>query len=166
MEGLIMEKFDSYNDKKFPVCKFGPGGEYCEDWPMGAVSVSDPLGKVLGVIAKIIGAVTNELTAGENEFENELVLQDAGHILNMEDEFGTDMSDASVAATNAVAAADRKLAQEPMLFDNHTGTGHVAGHKSNNRVRARRGAKRKRAPFGTMWQGSLFEHYGQSTQVA
>lgn len=165
-EGLVMEKFDSYNDEKFPICKFGPGGEYCQDWPTGAFSVSDPLGKVLGVIAKIIGAATDAMAAGKNECEDELVLQDAGQIFNMEDEFGTDMSDASVAAADAVAAAHRKLAQEPMLFDNHTGAGHVAGHKSNNRIRARRGAKRKRAPFGTMWQGSLFEHYGQSAQIA
>jgi len=150
-----MEKFDRYGDEKFPVCKFGPGGEYCDDWPMGAMSVSDPLGKVLGAIAKIIGIS-----------EKNLVLSDAEQLINMEDEFGTDMSDASVAATNAVAAAHRKLAKEPMLFDNNTGVGNVAGHKSNNRVRARRGAKRKRPAFGTVRQGSLFEHYGQSVQVA
>ena len=162
-----MDKFDSYNnDEKFPVCRFGPGGEFCEDWPMGVIGVSNPLGKVLGAIAKIIGVVTDGLAAGKNECENALVLPDAGQILNMEDEFGTDMSDASVAAANAVAKADRKLAQDPMLFDNHTGTGNIAGHKSNNRIRARRGAKRKRPSFGTVWQGSLFEHYGQSTQVA
>lgn len=151
-----MEKFDRYNDdEKFPVCKFGPGGEYCDDWPMDAFSVSDPLGKVLGAIAKIIGIS-----------EKNLVLQDAEQLISLEDEFGTDMSDASFSSADAVATADRKLAREPMLFDNHTGAGHVAGHKSNNRVRARRGAKRKRPAFGTMWQGSLFEHYGQSAQVA
>jgi hypothetical protein len=162
-----MKNFDNYNDdEKFPVCRFGPGGEYCDDWPVGAVGVSDPLGKVLGAIAKIIGAVTDELTAGKNESENGLVLPDAGQILYMEDDFGTIMSDSSDTSTNAVAKADRKLACEPMLFDNHTGTGDIAGNKSNNRVRARRGAKRKRASFRTVWQGSLFEPHSQSAQVA
>ena len=151
-----MEKFDRYNDdEKFPVCKFGPGGEFCDDWPMGSFSVSDPLGKVLGAIAKIIGIS-----------EKNLVLPDAEQLINMEDEFGTDMSDSFVASADAVVKADSKLAKEPMLFDNNSGTGNLAGHKSNNRVRARRGVKRKRPSFRTMWQGSLFEHYGQSSQVA
>ena len=162
-----MAKFNNYyNGKNSPVCRFGPGGEFSYDWPMEKSSCPDPLGKVLQAIAKIIGTVTDELLTSRNEYENALALPDAGQIINMEDKIGSDMSDKSDAATDADAKADRKLAKEPMLFDNDTGIGNIAGNKQTNRVRARRGIKRKRPSFGTVRQGSLFEHYSQSAKVA
>ena len=163
-----MDKFNRYFDENdIPVCRFGPGGDFVADWPPREKFPTDPISKILETIAKIIGTViTPELLQRSNADKINFALIDAEQILNTEDKIDFNQSDESDTKTVTSAQADRKLPQEPMLFDNDTGTGSIAGHKQNHGIRAHRRPKRKRTSFGTIRQGSLFEPYPQSSKVA
>ena len=55
-----MERFRQTNNNA-PLCKFGPGGDYVDEWDAPAVVIPKEhkethLGQVLNVIAEIIGA--------------------------------------------------------------------------------------------------------------
>ena len=163
-----MDKFNRYFDEKdIPVCRFGPGGDFVADWPPREKLSADPISKVLETIAKIIGTViTPELLQRSNADRISIALTDIEQAENMEDKIDFNQSDKSDTKTVTSAQADRKLPQEPMLFDNNTGAGAIAGHKQNNSIRAHRRPKRKRVSFRTIRQGSLFEPYPQSSKVA
>ena len=95
-----------------------------------------------------------------------LAINGAQLTADLENEIDIDKSIEFDAPSVAGLEADRQLQKEPLLFDNASGTGAIAGHKPADGIRARRGSKRKRSAFGTPWQGSLFEPYPQSAKVA
>ncbi len=164
------------NGENFPACRFGPGGDFVFDWPDKQVSkVShQPIGSVLKAIAKMLDvAITEELL--QNSTLEKINLAINGETLtNTEDKIDVNKSiygeqgrtNEPDAPAIAGLEADRQLPKESMLFDNACGTVAIAGHKSNNRIRAHRRPKRKRPPFGTIRQGSLFEPYTESSKVA
>ena len=161
-----------------PVCRFGPGGDFVADWPPrkklsadttlhSTLRSTSPISKVLETIAKIIGTViAPELLQRNNADKISIALTDIQQAENMEDKIDFNQSDKPDAQTVTSAQAYRKLPQEPMLFDNNTGAGTVAGHKQNNSIRAHRRPKRKRVSFGTIRQGSLFNLDSKSSKVA
>jgi hypothetical protein len=164
-----MDRFSKYFDENdTPVCRFGPGGDFVQDWPLRPRSrQTDPISKILETIAKIIGTViTPQLLQRSNADKISIALTDIEQAGNMEDKIDFNQSDKSDTKTDASAQTDRKLPQEPMLFDNNTGAGAIAGHKQNNGFRAHRRTKRKRVSFRTIRQGSLFEPYPESSKVA
>jgi hypothetical protein len=162
-----MDKFNNFYSDDIPVCRFGPGGDFVADWPPREKLSANPIGKILETIAKIIGTViTPQLLQRSNANRISIALTDIEQVENMEDKIDFNQSDESDTKTVTSAQADRKLPQEPMLFDNNTGAGGIAGHKQNNSIRAHRRPKRKRTSFSTVRQGSLFEPYPQSSKVA
>jgi|GEM_PF-3566838 len=168
-----------YSDPNLPICRFGPGGDFVTDWPVGtAGKVSKasrrPIGTVLKAIAKMLDAViTEELLNsstiekinlainGESEISNF-----KSQISNMENKIDVNKSDESNASTTAGIEAGGQLQTQPMLFDNASGTGTIAGNKQNIHIRTHRRVKRKKTAFSQPWQGSLFESYSQSSKVA
>lgn len=164
-----MDKFNRYFDEKdMPVCRFGPGGDFVQDWPAGAAKDSrQPISSILAVIAKMLDtAITTELLQNSTIEKINLAIKNADLTVNMEDEIDVNKSDKPDAQTTPGTQTGRKLSEEPMLFDNDTGVVPVAGYKQNNCIRAHRRPKRKRTSFGASRQGSLFEPYPESSKVA
>lgn len=165
-----MDKNNRFNnDKNFPVCRFGPGGDFVEDyWPDKTESKVPrrPIGSLLKAIAKMLDVViTEELLQNSTIEKINLAINGAQLTADLENEIDIDKSE-SDAPPVAGLEVDRQLQKEPLLFDNASGTGTIAGHKSADGIRTRRGTKRKRSAFGSPWQGSLFESYPQSAKVA
>jgi hypothetical protein len=166
-----MEKNKRFsNDENFPVCRFGPGGDFVQDyWPDKKLSQAPrrPIGSVLKAIAKMLDVViTEELLQNSTLEKINLAINGAQITADLENEIDIDKSDELNAPPVAGLEVNQHLQKEPMLFDNASGAGAIAGHKPADGIRARRGSKRKRSAFGTPWQGSLFESYPQSAKVA
>ena len=166
------------NDENFPVCRFGPGGDFVQDyWPDKKASKASrqPIGSLLKAIAKMLDVViTEELLQSSTIEKINLAINGAQLTADLENEIDINKSvygeqgrtNESDASPVTGLEANQHLQKEPMLFDNASGTGAVAGHKPTDGIRARRGTKRKRTAFSAPWQGSLFEPYAQSTKVA
>jgi hypothetical protein len=172
-----MDKFNRYFDEKdMPACRFGPGGDFFTDWPARVTKDSrQPIGSILAAIAKMLDtAITTELLQDSTIEKINLAINSTQLTADMEDKFDVNKSiygeqgrtNEPDAQTAPGAQTCRKLSQEPMLFDNASGAGSIAGHKSNNGIRAHRRPKRKRIAFSASRQGSLFEPYTQSSKVA
>jgi len=157
------------SDDNLPLCRFGPGGEFVTNWSGKKVSKAShqPIGSVLKTIAQMLDMViTKELLQNSTIEKINLAIQNTDLTVHTENKIDYYKSNESDASTAPGSEADRQLQEEPMLFDNASGTCGPAGHKPNHSFRARRGAKRKRTSFSQSWQGSLFEHYDQSAKVA
>ena len=168
-----MKKNDGFSNYDGPpVCRFGPGGDFVTDWPVGTTGkVSNtsrrPIGSVLKAIAKMLDVVITEELLNSSTIEKiNLAINGKSEISNMENELDLDKSDESNASPVSGPKAHRQLQEEPMLFDNASGVSEPFGHKPNHGVRTHRRAKRKKTSFGQPWQGSLFEPYSQSSKVA
>ena len=154
------------NEKNMPLCRFGPGGDFVSDWPMEPLGQEQievgSIGKTLSKIAEIIGVVIAPELMGQMEEANILL----GNNFKEDIESVHYASGDDHAETTSNAGADQTVSTEPTLFRNDTGISQSLRSKPNNRVRARRSVKRKRAAASRPWQGTLFETYGPSTQVA
>jgi hypothetical protein len=165
-----MDKFDSFYDD-IPVCRFGPGGDFVEDWPSQASSKqTDSIAEILKVLAKMLDiTITTKLLQNSTIDKINLAINNADSsnlTVNKEGTLDTQKPTEPDAAAVGSAEAHRKLSEKQMLFDNASGTGGIAGHKQNHGVRTHRRVKRKRTPFSTFRQGSLFEPYYESSKVA
>lgn len=167
-----MERFNkSKND--IPLCKFGPGGDYVNEWKALPSTQSSnkesPLGQVLNAIAEIIGATVQpellteiacalppEPKKGVPE-KNNLICQE-----NKED--GYHQPDHSKTIPSPVPGG--KLSKEPLLFSNDWGVGGGLKYKSNHRVRTHRKASRKKAAGPFNGQGTLFETHKPGRKTA
>jgi hypothetical protein len=163
-----MDKLNRFYNEDIPICRFGPGGDFFTDWPANTAKHSRrPIGSILAAIEKMLdAAITSELMQDSVIEKINLAVNGRSFSANMEDTIDIDKSDEPDASSVSGAQADRKLSEEPMLFDNASGVGGITGHKQNNGVRAHRRPKRKRPSFSTIRQGSLFESYPQSAKVA
>ena len=76
------------NESNVPLCRFGPGGDFVEDWPERAPEpvepAADPLRKVLSTIARMIGATLAPELITEVESANIVLtgLPTGSHLLN------------------------------------------------------------------------------------
>ena len=131
------------NDKNFPVCRFGPGGDFVEDyWPDKTESkVSrQPIGSVLKAIGKMLDAVIAEELLQNSTIEKiNLAINGAQLTADLENEIDIDKSVESDAPPVAGLEADRQLQKEPLLFDNASGVG--ADEHSSADGRRRRGGR-------------------------
>ena len=154
------------NEKNIPLCRFGPGGDFVSDWPMEPLSQEQigigPIGKTLSKLAEIIGAVIAPELIGQIKEAN--ILQVNNLKENIESAHCT--SGDNHAETTSNAKANQTVSAEPILFGDDTGISSPVRRKPNNRVRTRRSVKRKSVAASRPWQGTLFETYGPSTQVA
>ena len=110
--------------------------------------------------------ITDELLQNSTIEKINNAIKNTKLTVNMENKIDIDNSDESDATPASGLEANRHLQTQPMLFDNASGTGAVAGHKPNHSIRAHRRPKRKRPAFSRTWQGSLFEPHQQSSKVA
>jgi hypothetical protein len=161
-----------YSNENSPICRFGPGGDFVTDWPAstaGKVSKASrrPIGTVLKAIAKMLDAVITEELLNSSTIEKiNLAINGITLTPDLENKIDVNKSDESNASTTAGIEAGGQLQTQPMLFDNASGTGTIAGNKQNIHIRANRRVKRKKTAFSQPWQGSLFESYPQSSKVA
>ncbi len=171
-----MDKNERFlNDENFPVCRFGPGGDFVTDWPYTVPKKPRrPIASLLKTIAKMLDVVITEELLNSSTIEKinlaingEFEISNLkSQISNMENEIDVNKSDESNAPATSGIKTGGQLQAQPMLFDNASGIVRPAGHKPNNGVRAHRRVKRKRTAFSQPWQGSLFESYPQSAKVA
>ena len=164
-----MNKNNRFNDEDFPICRFGPGGDFVTDWPYKVESKASrqPIGSALKAIAKMLDTVITEELLQSSTIEK-INLAINGELLtaDLEDEIDINKSNESDAPPVSSSETNRQLQKEPMLFDNASGAGGIIGHKQNHSIRTCRRPKRKKIAFGQSWQGSLFEPHDQSTKVA
>jgi len=157
-----MKRFSQTN-KGAPLCKFGPGGDYVDEWDAPSVLGPQPkeshLGQVLTVIAELIGATVQP----EMLTEIACVLPVEAEIekpLPKKISFQENATDGSQHTNHAQATrnatAGRKLSKEPMLFCDDWGAGGGAKHQPNHRIRTHRRASRKRTAGSVNGQGTLF----------
>jgi hypothetical protein len=163
-----MDKFNSFYGEDIPVCRFGPGGDFVQDWPVRLRSgQADTIGKILKTIAKMLDtAITTKLLQNSTIEKINLAVNGGKFSTNAEDEIDVDKSDKPDTQTAPGTQTCRKLSEKPMLFDNASGAGRPVRHKPVNGVRAHHRPKRKRTSFSTVRQGSLFEPYPESSKVA
>ena len=163
-----MTEFDEFD---VPVCRFGPGGDYINDWP-GAETQSpnqepNPLGKVLAMIADVMGTtVSGELMIQdpaplyiEGPTENHLLREKQSGAANKPDH-------TSNAPSTAGSKSDSRPAKESMLFADDSRSCSGAKHKPHHRIRAYRRTPRKRTPRRVEGQGTLFEVNGAGQSAA
>ena len=158
-----MTEFDDFN---VPVCRFGPGGEYVKDWPAkkGQLPVpeSNPLGKVLALIADVIGTtVSGELMiqAGAVSETKADIEEPADNYLIPEKQSGAANrgENTNYAASTAGPKDSSRISAEPMLFADDSRSSGRAVHKPHHRIRAYRRAPRKRPARKIDTQATLFE---------
>ena len=151
-------------------CRFGPGGEFVQNWPSEEAKqttiTDNPIGRVLATIAEMIGATIEPNLFGE--------ITDPGNIevtINKksvtEDSKGADKQPH---LHHAPAVGCAKVAWpnggQATLFADDRRAGRKTGRKSNYRIRAYRGTSRKRANQQIKGQGTLFEINGPSQTAA
>jgi hypothetical protein len=160
------ERFE--NEENFPVCRFGPGGDFVTDWPYTVQKKPRrPISSLLKTIAKMLDAVITEELLNSSTIEKiNLAINDTKLTADLENKIDLNKSDESNAPAASGIEVGGQLQTQQMLFDNASGTVRSAGHKPNHSVRAHRRIKRKRTAFSQPWQGSLFESYPQSAKVA
>jgi len=161
-----MDERNSFS--RMPLCRFGPGGSYVNDWPARVSKTSSkPIGSVLDAISKMLDTVINEELMQNSTLEKiNTAIQNAQLTDLTEDEIEYYKSNDNNAQTVSGSETGGQLTAEPMLFDNYAGVGQHSGNKQNNSIRTHRRIKRKRTAFSRTWQGTLFEPYVQSVKVA
>jgi hypothetical protein len=157
-----MKRFSQTN-KGAPLCKFGPGGDYVDEWDTSHVSgplqKESHLGQVLTVIAELIGAtvqpeILTEIACAlpvEAEIEKPLP-----KTLSFQEKTADGAKHTNHTQATRNASAGRKLSKEPMLFSDDWGAGGGAKHQPNHRIRTHRRASRKRTAGSVNGQGTLF----------
>ena len=162
---MVAKKF-FLDGENAPLCRFGPGGDFVFDWPVEPLRQKqteiNSIGKTLSRIAEIIGVVIAPELIGQMESANVLL----GNHLKEDIESVKYKNHGNHAETTANVRTNQTVSKEPTLFSNDTGVSRSIGSKPNNRVRTRRSTKRKRIVASCPWQGTLFETYSQSSQVA
>jgi len=176
-----MTEFDEFDG---PVCRFGPGGEYVKDWPAKKnqlpVPGSNQLNKVLALIADVMGTTVS----------GELMIQSQGpacvgahgkaaplqantespadnYMQRGKQSGATDKPDHTNYTPSTAGAKDSsRIAAEPMLFSDDSGSGRGAGRKPHYRIRAYRRSSRKRPAHKIEAQATLFEVDGASQSAA
>ena len=176
-----MTEFDDFN---LPVCRFGPGGDYVKNWPgaKAQLPIHEPnsLGKVLALIADVMGTtVSGELMI---QAQKPLYISASGipkksqadiegptdnHLLREKQSGATGKpNNTNYTASTAGAKDSSRIATEPMLFADDSGSSGRAGRKPHHRIRAYRRAGRKRPARKIEGQGTLFELDGASQSAA
>jgi len=175
-----MTEFDDFN---VPVCRFGPGGDYVNDWPVKKnqppVPESNPLGKVLALIADVMGtAISGELmiqaqdkpyvgTGGKVKQIQVDTQKPNNSKLTKEKSDPTDEPDHTNYTTTTAGAKDScPVTKEPMLFTDDCRGSRGAKRKPHHRIRAYRRTGRKRPARKIQGQASLFEVDAQSQSAA
>jgi len=159
------------NDASVPLCKFGPGGDFVSDWPpdvsAGFQETGGVLGRTLGVIADVIGAVVSpelftELTGCVNAEIKEFEVLAREKLADGIDKQKSADNTASVRS----ACGNFRIRGQAMLFADDCRTSERAKRKPHHRVRTHRRVARKKAVDGFKGTGTLFEAYGKSTTAA
>jgi len=151
-----------------PLCRFGPGGDYTKDWPLRGEAVKreneNPIGKVLSVIADIIGATVSPETLAEMQSQVDVEIK-SYNIAKLEGS-KVEQSKPDNPKTAGSSKRHRPVRGQTMLFSDDRRDSARAKRKPHNRIRAYRRPSRKKASHQIEGQGTLFETYGASTTAA
>ena len=176
-----MTEFDEFD---VPVCRFGPGGDYINDWPGAKTQPPNqgpnPLSKVLAMIADVMGTtVSGELMIQEqtpfyismagtpNKTQADIERPTDDHLLREKQSGAPNKPDhTSNAPSTTGSKSDSRPAAESMLFADDSRSCSGAKHKPHHRIRAYRRAPRKRTPRRVEGQGTLFEVNGAGQSAA
>jgi len=171
-----MDRFNRKMD--VPLCQFGPGGDFTSQYDSEkpaspAADGISPLGKVLNLIAEVIGAtvqpeILTEIACALPPFD---LQNGANSIMSSEESCPDDQTAlvgkyANQPQTTSSLKTNRPLAGQPMLFSNDWRIGPGAQHKPGHRLRTHRRTARKKAADAVHRQGSLFETNGCRRKTA
>jgi hypothetical protein len=164
-----------FGEFDIPLCRFGPGGDYVHDWPGDKIQLpgrgQNPLGKVLAMIADLMGTTVSSELMIQSEYppyigpDHEVGRVQAhiqtptnNHLLSEKKSSAPNKTEhTSYAASIAGPKGDSRPANEPMLFADDSRSSRTAKHKPHHRIRAYRRPSRKKAPRRVEGQGTLFE---------
>lgn len=162
-----MDRFNRKMD--VPLCKFGPGGDFTSQYdsekpaesPAGGIS---PLGKVLNLIAEVIGAavqpeILTEIACALPPVDLQI---NADSLLSSQENCPDDQTSllgqfTSKPQATSSLTANRSLTGQPMLFSNDWRISPGPQHKPGHRIRTHRRTARKKDAHAVHRQGSLFE---------
>ncbi len=132
-----------------PLCKFGPGGEYQNDWSMSQPVTnrsSSAIGKLLDIIAEMTGLTEEPQPLTKKQVINEAKQNNAK------------------ATSNSTISG--RLSSQPTLFSDDIGIGSPSKARANNRVRTHRRVTKKRAANSCRWESTLFGVDFSSSKLA
>ena len=142
-----------------PVCRFGPGGDFVNNWPGNAEQYlkksQNPISKLLCSISKIIDTMqeqSDSVVTIDNTSDpyQEKALDNATN-----NEFTNTQT-----VTTAPDGCD--VEGQKLLFTDDSRTSPTVEHKPKHRVRTHRRTAKKRPALRIAGQGSLFEAHAQS----
>lgn len=160
-------------DEFGPVCRFGPGGDFINDWPPGHRGSIRPapnsLAAVLARLSKIINALTGPAfdaiaTPQGIQSTAEQLLHRKGKLEYAAQTIRTDKS--ADAPPAPIVKGDSKLPAQSMLFPDDSRVGIRPRRKPNHHIRTYCRAAKKSFAFNVLRQGSLFEPDLKSAQTA
>ncbi len=125
---------------KIPLCKFGPGGQYQNDWSMSQPITgrsTSAIGKLLDIIAEMAGLTEEPQPLTTKQVINETTQQ-------------------ANAKTAPNSASTGRLSSQPTLFSDDIGIGSHSKARANNRLRTPRRTAKKRNVNRLQWQSTLF----------
>lgn len=133
-----------------PLCKFGPGGDFVQelsenDALPGASIQENPLGKVLEIIAEMIGAaigpelLLDQPQQQDNGFNKQTFLAEKTKHENIQSGFDYYHTQAA-----GRIKGNRCVSNQAMLFADDGRVGTFSGRKTPHRIRAYRRTARKR----------------------
>lgn len=169
--------------ERAPLCMFGPGGDYVNEWPGGnpieASSAghgeSNGLGKVLDAIADMlnadergqfardVGRMARSAGLSFTSFIKETGENEQTHSFEKKAESKRCDLDAEAAAG---AGGGSGFSDEPKLFGDDSGACRRTKRRSKHNIRAYNVAGGKGVNYKVARQGTLFEAYGQSQSAA
>ncbi len=165
-------RFDEFRD--YPLCRFGPGGDYVRNWPAKTTNPptansSNPLRKILNTIADIIGATIDPNMLSDMTVEGPADCT-SPVIINDSREEKRDAADNPEHTDHPQAVGNTQTHSEvqpqPMLFSDDRRTRTSRRRKSNHRIRAYRKPQKKKTPHKIEGQGTLFEIDGIGQSAA
>jgi len=145
----------------WPLCKFGPGGDFVAVWEPQSSQRPGASARLLGSVAEALAAAFGLMYAGDDVSLSNSYRPDEPIACNMEklnDAIENSTAcDSTDAASASASANDSPFSAELLLFPDLVRNGLRIRHQPKHRIRASRRAAKKGADFRIPKQGSLFE---------
>ena len=146
-------------DSTYPICKFGPGGDYVSDWPIttnnSPATQKNPLTTFLTTLGDIIGATVKPELIATITADKEKTLD----VIKKTNRTANAPPDGSTKGNGT-------LKSQAMLFADDGRISTTPKHKPHHRIRTHRRVAKKKVHSRLQGQGTLFEVDSTSQSAA
>lgn len=158
-------KMDINREKEFePLCRFGPGGDFINDWPGDYADLSklssNRLGRILNSLSEIIAALlsSEHIRPATAQIE-ERSLREAAAAQKEKTDYGSESESSTSDHTPPIRVikSNSQLPGEPLLFADDWRISGTTANKPKHRIRTHHRTSRKRASIRLTRQGTFFE---------